>query len=65
MDDLKPCPFCGSSVMFNHAPTGEPTSVWCNRCHSLTTFSRVRTDHKRAFGEIMDEIAEAWNRRTG
>lgn len=63
MIELKKCPFCGGAVRFNYALTGEPTNVWCNRCHSLTTFYRVRTDHRRPFGEIMDEIAEAWNRR--
>lgn len=65
MLELKPCPFCGSEVRFNHAVTGEPISVWCNRCHTLTIFSRVDTDWTRPFGEIMDEIAEAWNRRYG
>ena len=64
MIELKRCPFCGGAVRFNHAPTGEPTSVWCNQCHALTIFSRVKTDHTRPFGEIMSEIAEAWNRRT-
>ena len=63
MIELKKCPFCGGAVRFNHAPTGEPTSVWCNQCHALTIFSRVKTDHTRPFGEIMDEIAVAWNRR--
>ena len=63
MIELKKCPFCGGAVRFNHAPTGEPTSVWCNQCHALTIFSRVDTNHTRPFGEIMDEIVEAWNRR--
>lgn len=63
MIELKRCPFCGGAVRFNHAPTGEPTSVWCINCHSLTTFTRVKADHTRPFGEIMDDIAERWNRR--
>lgn len=65
MIELKQCPFCGSVVRFNHALTGEPTSVWCNYCHSLTTFTRIRTNSTktRPFGKIADDIAEAWNRR--
>ena len=63
MIELKPCPFCGGAVKFNHALTGEPSNVWCSHCHSLTTFSRIKTNRTRPFGEIADEIAQAWNRR--
>ena len=48
MDELKPCPFCGSRDV---APTGR--CIECYRCHS--------TGPEREFRG--DAIA-AWNRRT-
>ena len=61
---LKPCPFCGGKVRFMYDLWGDPTGIWCDDCHSLTTFSRLQAKRGEKFGDVMDRMTKAWNRRT-
>ena len=61
MTELKPCPFCGGKVTYAYNAELEPYGVQCIRCHAIVTFYRVKM--KKTFGEAMEKLAEAWNRR--
>lgn len=63
MIELKRCPFCGGAVRYNYNLDGEPTSIWCEHCHCLTTFSRIRAKRGDNFGKVMEKMAEAYNKR--
>lgn len=58
MDELKPCPFCGSEEPVVHAVTvpmfgGFKHWVTCDGCKAET-----------AAADTMEEAVEIWNRRT-
>ena len=64
MIELKPCPFCGGKAQYNFDMQLEPIGVFCPACHVVVRFARIKPMGKRTAGSVMDEIAEAWNRRT-
>ena len=63
MSELKPCPFCGGKVQYNIDLWLEPIGVFCPACHAVIRFTRIRMGNRTA-GAAMDEIKDAWNRRT-
>ena len=63
MIELKPCPFCGSAVNYNFDMALEPIGVFCAKCHAVVRFTKIKPMGKRTAGSVMDDIAEAWNRR--
>lgn len=65
MTELKPCPFCGGKVKFNHNIELVPDGIYCPACRMLVRYYGIRAKKNEVFGVIMDEIAEAWNRRQG
>ena len=60
---LKPCPFCGGKVNFNHNAELIPDGVVCQRCKMIVRYMRIKTRAKEQFSVPMEQIAEAWNRR--
>lgn len=63
MADLKPCPFCGGKVDFNHNIAGVPDGIRCMGCRTILRYLRIKHQNSKPFGIVMDEMAEAWNRR--
>lgn len=63
MDKLKPCPFCGKEVRFNHNAELVPDGIYCPNCHMLVRFTRIRVSNSERIGVTMDKIADQWNRR--
>ena len=65
-EDLKPCPFCGSTKLFiseedydGGVPALDGTtyfSVWCSKCSALVASSNDDTEQK---------AIEHWNTRKG
>ena len=64
MSELKPCPFCGNAVNYNFDMALEPIGVFCPKCHAVVRFTKIKPMGKRTAGNVMDDIAEAWDRRT-
>ena len=65
MMELKPCPFCGGKVNFAYDIQLLPNGIRCGRCHILVRFCNVEPPGPHElFERTMNEIAEAWNRRT-
>lgn len=57
MNELKPCPFCGSTDIKVHGPyfiEDRYVMVKCNDCNCNT-----------AIYKTVDQAVEAWNRRVG
>ena len=66
MISLKPCPHCGGPVDFNCSIDFGPDGVRCKKCGVIVRSSLVRPMQKgETFGDVMDRIAEWWNRRKG
>ena len=66
MNELKPCPFCGNKVDYNHDLNMEPHGVWCKHCKMIVRFTRVKAIQRgETFGDVERRIAERWNRREG
>ncbi len=63
MSDLKPCPHCGGKVKFNHNAELIPDGIFCPNCHMMVRFTTIHANRGDKFEVIMDELAEAWNRR--
>lgn len=64
MTTLKPCPFCGKEVKFNHSLELEPNGVVCHTCGYVYRPFRLKPLGKREqFEKRMNEIARMWNRR--
>lgn len=54
--ELKPCPFCGSTDIWN-LEAGRNTDMWFVQCQDCcATFPHFDSE---------EEAAEAWNRRVG
>ena len=65
MDNLKPCPFCGGKVKINYDINLEPFGVYCHSCRMLAKFNGIKPiGNGEAFGRYMEDLTEAWNRRT-
>lgn len=60
---LKPCPFCGSEVWFNHNMELEPDGIHCQQCGFVIRWLGVRAKPGEKFEVVMKKIAEKWNRR--
>ena len=52
MDELKPCPFCGSEAAF----IGETNSIKCKKCGGAFIVTNPLKSRL--------EVKEAWNRRS-
>lgn len=62
--NLKPCPFCGTSVKWLHNIDGEPDGLRCPGCHCYFSFPRIKVNgNHEPFGVAMGKMAEIWNRR--
>lgn len=68
MEELKPCPFCGSndvgvtkdSITFGHGSYGNTYMVLCADCHaSSEKYDTYNDDYKVARGKCV----AAWNKR--
>jgi len=64
MTELKNCPFCGNWVSFSFNIDLEPDGIRCAECKTELRFQRIRVMKKdQPFGEVMEQMAEVWNRR--
>ena len=61
--NLKPCPFCGGKVGFNHNVELIPDGVVCQKCKIVVRYMRIKMKSKDNFEVPMKQMAEAWNRR--
>lgn len=63
MTPLKPCPYCGSTkVTFVYDFDLVPHGVYCPGCKTKASWG-MEFPKKMTFGEMMEQIAERWNRR--
>lgn len=63
MDELKPCPFCGSShVGVMRDAMFFISGVYCYDCKSLTRWD-ITPKSKETYGENQDDWTRHWNRR--
>lgn len=53
--NLKPCPFCGGKAHLHFNDIGKYYVVYCMGCGS---------EFRQYYG-VLDEAAEAWNKRVG
>lgn len=65
MPELKPCPFCGHKPQFNINISGWPVAVFCWRCHAKTEWTNMEDKKTDTAGDVMQRLAERWNRRDG
>lgn len=58
LDDLKPCPFCGSVEVgyWNRMGYNAPDSILCAGCLMIFTQAEIVS---------VEDLVEAWNRRPG
>lgn len=72
MDELKPCPFCGSKSVYEtytqeHAYGTKNPEIFCNNCKAIfaieddSPFVNCDEDYKYR----KEKTKEAWNRRWG
>lgn len=61
--ELKPCPFCGAPVWFNHNMELEPDGIHCQQCGFVIRWLGVRAKPREKFEVVMKKLAERWNRR--
>lgn len=61
MEELKPCPFCGSKAILRKVATGRNRSgyEYYVRCYNLNCTVYVHTFYR----DTEDEAVENWNRR--
>ena len=64
MTTLRPCPFCGNNVQWNHNLDWEITGIYCVRCKAMVKFP-VKVKRTDTYGDTMNKWAEFWNRRDG
>ena len=70
MDELKPCPFCGSDDIYltfrqeHWFGTKEPL-IFCNSCKAEVSVEddSPYTDIEKDYEYRREKVAEAWNRR--
>ena len=63
MDELRPCPFCGSKkVVYMHDLEGVPNGIFCGHCKAFVKWP-ITMNAKETFGEVMARFAEMWNAR--
>ena len=60
---LKPCPFCGAPVWFNHNMDLEPDGIHCQNCGFIIRWFGVKAKPGEKFEVAMKKLAERWNRR--
>ena len=64
MDELKPCPFCGSTnIVFAEGSTFRWLAAGCGDCGAIGEETRVKTLGERDEEGDKKRAAEAWNRR--
>lgn len=61
--ELKPCPFCGGKVTYNHDISAEIVGIYCQKCKAHVKFIGIRPKMTDTFGKTMEQYAEKWNRR--
>ena len=64
MEDLRPCPFCGGKPSYNFNADFEPDGIVCANCHIIVRFMRIKVIGDMKFEDVMNRIAEIWNRRS-
>ena len=64
MTELSNCPFCGSPVRFNFNMELIPDGIMCHKCKYVLRFWDIHGKSTTRFGELMEPMAERWNRRT-
>lgn len=60
---LRPCPFCGGAVWFNHNMDLEPDGIRCGSCRYVLRYSRIRVMPRERFEVAMRKMADHWNGR--
>ena len=64
MDELKPCPFCGSEVIYVTTKEGRMDSTTTIFCNSCKTSVILEENEEEGFSkETKAKAIEAWNRR--
>lgn len=64
MEELKPCPFCGSTAIYQCMDYGyinDSVVIFCNSCKTIV---KIEANHENGWSEeALHRATEAWNRR--
>lgn len=60
MDELKPCPFCGSRAVVH---VNDGVCVICTQCGCRTTVLVDGISQGKPTGGAIDRVVERWNNR--
>lgn len=66
MDELKPCPFCGSKNVYGtYAPGTKDPEIFCNSCKVIFAIEDFGSymNSGEDFASRMGRVKDAWNRR--
>jgi transcription initiation factor TFIIIB Brf1 subunit/transcription initiation factor TFIIB len=62
MNEIKPCPFCGSTNIDFKTKNGAPNCLVCEDCGCTGPEAHAKIDNWE-FSTIPSELIELWNKR--